>query len=136
MSTKTRRVKRSATQVHGGLGNATPASFNPGDDPDTDLIPDRPLNYALTSAVSLTYADANPDTIVRGAGSFVTDGWVAGMQVESDSTLNAGKYTIATVVALTITLIAGDALVAEVEVSTLTSINKVPGDNPNQNPTM
>lgn len=135
MSTKTRRVKRSATQVHGGAGNETPTTPGPGDDPATDMIPDRPTNYAKTAAVSLTYADANPDTIVRGAGSFLTDGWLAGMVVVITGTAtNDKKVTIATVVALTITLIAADTLLAETVSSTLSSLNQVPGDNPGQNP--
>ena len=64
-----------------------------------------------------TFADANPDTITRTAGSFVTDGFLAGMTVEvSGSTSNDGTYTIDTggVAALALTLIAGDALVGEV----------------------
>ncbi len=138
MSTKTRRVKRTGTQNHGGIGNATPNTPIPGDDPATDLTPDRPTNYAKTAAVSLTYADANPDTIVRGSGSFLTDGWLVGMVVVITGTAtNNKKVTIATVVALTITLIAGDTLLAEGPVSsTLSSLNQVPGDNPNQNPTL
>lgn len=66
------------------------------------------------SGVNLTFADANPDTIVRASGSFVTDGYVAGMQVKvKDSILNDSIYTLATVVALTLTLQSGDILAAE-----------------------
>lgn len=135
MATKHRRLTRTNAVDHGGAGNATVISGQtPGDVFLTDLIPDAPQSYALTSAVSLTYADAGPDTIVRGAGSFLTDGWLPSMKVTSDSTLNAGTFTIATVVALTITLIAADALVAETEVSSLTQKLVVPGDTVNREP--
>ncbi len=182
MSTKTRRVKRSGTQNHGGTGNASVNRPIPGDDPATDLTPDRPTNYAKTPAVSLTYNAINQvatvavndggtlydvsdvltivggtgtactvtvtavsggvitgievttggsytvdpaatgatstghtgdatfdltfediDTIVRGSGSFVTDGWLAGMIVTVSGTANNNKrLLIVSVVTLTL----------------------------------
>lgn len=72
------------------------------------------LTRALASGVSLTYADANPDTITRGAGSFLTDGFSPGGQITVSGTVsNDGVYTIATVTALVITLVSTDTLVAE-----------------------
>jgi hypothetical protein len=66
------------------------------------------------SGVDLTFADADPDTIVRASGSFVTDGYVAGDRVAVTGTSsNNGIYTIATVAALTLTLVAADVLAAE-----------------------
>lgn len=64
---------------------------------------------------NLTFANANPDTIVRASGSWVTDGVVSGDVITiAGSTLNNGTYTVASVAALTLTLIATDSLTAEV----------------------
>ena len=66
---------------------------------------------------TLTFADADPDTIVRSSGtpgSFVVDGFTVGMTITVAGTAsNDGIFTLATVAALTLTLVAGDALVAE-----------------------
>lgn len=76
---------------------------------------------ARTIGVSLTYAAGPPATISRGAGSFVTDGYVAGMNVDPSGTAsNDGRYTIDTVAALTLTLSADDTLSPEVVTSSLT----------------
>ena len=71
-------------------------------------------NRSEVSGVNQTFADANPDTITRASGSFSTDGYVAGDRVAvSGSASNDGAYTIASVAATVLTLVAGDALVAE-----------------------
>lgn len=71
-----------------------------------------------TGAVAFTYHDLNPDTITRGAGSFLVDGFAAGMSITISGTVsNNITATIDTVVALTITLIASDSLVNEGPVS-------------------
>lgn len=68
----------------------------------------------------LTFVDSNPDTITRSVGSFVADGFLAGDKVTiysaGDVSANDGQtYTIAAggVAALTLTLEAADAVVAE-----------------------
>ncbi len=63
---------------------------------------------------TLTFADADPDTITASSGSFVTDGYVAGQQLTVAGTAsNDGTYTLATVTATVLTLIAADTLAAE-----------------------
>lgn len=75
---------------------------------------------AFTDGVSLTYNDANPDTITRGAGSFIRDGHVAGETIEVQGTAsNNGTYSVAAVTATTITLTASAALSTETVVSDL-----------------
>lgn len=65
-----------------------------------------------------TFNDANPDTITRGAGSFVTDGYdVGGAVFTSNADTAANNSTngriIAASVALTLTLIAEEELTAD-----------------------
>ena len=68
----------------------------------------------MTGNPTLAFADANPDTITRGAGSFLTDGFKAGMTITVEgSTSNDGTYTIASLNATVLTLDAGDSLVVE-----------------------
>lgn len=68
----------------------------------------------MSGSPNVTFADADPDTIVRDAGSFLTDGFNdADSLTISDSVSNDGEYTIDTVTATTITLDSGDTLVAE-----------------------
>lgn len=67
------------------------------------------------STGNLTFGNANPDTIVRASGSWVSDGVVTGDIISITGSLyNDGTYTVATVAALTLTLITTDALTAEV----------------------
>lgn len=81
---------------------------------------------ATSGAVSFTYVDSSPDTITRGAGSFVTDGFVVGdiVQVTGSALGNNGFYKVSNVAALTLTvtsLTGTDAgLVAETVSSTIT----------------
>lgn len=63
----------------------------------------------------LTFADANPDTITRASGSWVDDGFQEGDQITVEGSAdNNGTFTIAGLTATVITLVAGDALTAEV----------------------
>jgi len=63
------------------------------------------------------------DTITRTTGSFLTDGFAAGDVIRvSGSTSNDGSYTIYSVTALVITLIATDDLTAEVAGDNVTII--------------
>ncbi len=59
------------------------------------------------------FVDANPDTITSATAAFVTEGVLVGPVVVTDTASNDGTYTIATVVAGTLTLIAADELAAE-----------------------
>ncbi len=62
---------------------------------------------------NLNFADANPDTIVRAAGSWITDGFAAGQRITvANAGANNGSYTIAAITATTLTLSAEDALTA------------------------
>lgn len=71
------------------------------------------------SAGTLQFVDSNPDTIVRDAGSWITDGFYVGQRIYvSGSVSNDGTYTVANVAALTLTLDPGDSLVAEGPTST------------------
>jgi hypothetical protein len=77
--------------------------------------------YPTTGALSVTYAAAGK-TITRGAGSFLTNGFMVGNVIKSTSTNNPGPFTIATVVALVITV--NEVLVDEGPVAhTITSDN-------------
>ena len=66
----------------------------------------------VVSGLSITFADANPDTITRASGSFITDGWLSVMsQVTVEgSTSNDGTYEIAIVAAGVLTLEATETL--------------------------
>ncbi len=78
---------------------------------------------ARTTGVSLTYDHVSmPNTVTRVSGSFVTDGFVAGQSLDVSGTTDSdARYTIATVAALTITLITGEQFnSSETIVSSLT----------------
>jgi hypothetical protein len=76
------------------------------------------IGFLVSASVSRTFSfvDNTPaaDTITCSSGSFVADGFAAGMYVTVDGTTsNDGTYEIATVAAATITLVAAEALTAE-----------------------
>jgi hypothetical protein len=58
---------------------------------------------ASTSAATITFSTA-PNLITRSAGSFITDGYVVGQSVITDSTVNPGPFTITAVSALSLTV--------------------------------
>lgn len=65
-------------------------------------------------ASTIAFVDSGPDTITDSGNGFVTAGFVIGDKIViSGSASNNGVYTVANVAAGTITLDAGDALVAE-----------------------
>ena len=68
-----------------------------------------------TTTNTITFADADPDTITRANGSWITDGIVVGASViVSGSTSNDGTYTATIVTATVITLtLTADVLAAE-----------------------
>lgn len=86
------------------------------DDGYERIDPNRlPLGGAsLVGNPNLTFADANPDTILRSAGNWITDGFVIGQRIEvSDSATNDGTFQVDALTATLITLIVGDTLTAE-----------------------
>ena len=78
------------------------------------------MTETITTTENLTFADANPDTIVGSGVSFVTQGFREGMEIViSGSASNNGTYTIASITGggTTITVDSQDTLVAEGPVS-------------------
>lgn len=74
------------------------------------------FNVAASASRTFTFADNNPsaDTITSSSGSFISDGFVAGMYVTVAGTAsNDGLYQISTVATTVITLTAAATLVAE-----------------------
>jgi len=72
---------------------------------------------------SLTFADANPDTIVGDGTSFLTQGFREGMEIVISGTAsNNGTYTIADVTATTITVDSQDTLAVETVAGTLAAL--------------
>jgi hypothetical protein len=62
---------------------------------------------------TISFVDTDPDTITRSGGSFVDDGFVAGPLTVTDTANNDGTFTIDSVAASTLTLIATDVVVVE-----------------------
>jgi hypothetical protein len=62
----------------------------------------------------IAFVDSNPDTITRGAGSFIADGFAVGDVITVEGSAgNSSTFTIDVLAATTITLPAGESLVAE-----------------------
>lgn len=67
------------------------------------------------NAITIAFVDSGPDTITDSANLFLTKMIKPGSKIRiSGSTSNDGVYTVDSVVAGTITLIASDELVAEI----------------------
>lgn len=76
---------------------------------------------------TLTFADANPDTITASSGSFISDGYSKGQTLTvAGTSSNNGTYTIASVTATVITLISTDTLVAEGPLSATATLDAAP----------
>lgn len=75
------------------------------------------VSYA---AATIAFVSGTPASITDGASQFVVEGFKAGMVIKTDSTVNPGPYTIASVAAGTITLATGDAVTNEALGSTIT----------------
>ena len=97
--------------------------------PSRGIIADVKMGAATqVSGVNITFANANPDTITRASGSFVTDGFQVGMRVKvaGSTSNNSGSgtiplgFVIATVAALVLTLHADESLTAEGPVAGVT----------------
>ena len=68
----------------------------------------------ISTAITVSFVDSDPDTITRAAGSFIADDFLSGMEITVSGTVsNNGTFTIETVAALTLTLISADSLTAE-----------------------
>jgi len=83
--------------------------------------------HRATGVFTTTFADTDPDTIVRSAGSFVADGFGIGdILTISGSANNNGTLTTALdgVVALTLTLDATETLTAEASVGGVTIVGE------------
>lgn len=79
-------------------------------------------------ATTIAFVDSNPDTITDSGSGFVTAGFTATDKITVvGSTSNDGTYTIANVAAGTLTLDAGDTLVAEVAGDDVTIDQADPG---------
>lgn len=76
---------------------------------------------------TLTFADANPDTITASSGDFTSDGFEQGQKLTvAGTSSNNGTYTIASVTATVITLIATDTLAAEGPLSATATLDAGP----------
>jgi len=73
---------------------------------------------------TLTFADANPDTITASSGSFISDGYKAGMTLTVAGTAsNNGTFTITAVTATVITV--SGALAAEGPLNATATLNAI-----------
>ena len=71
---------------------------------------------AAISGTTIAFVDSGPDTITDSGNGFITAGFEAGQKITVSGATNGGNntdFTIATVAAGTLTLIATDALTAE-----------------------
>lgn len=95
--------------------SGTPSSTNPY------VTQNDTTNGAVQTATTIAFVNSNPDTITDSGNGFVTAGFQAGQTITvSGSTSNNNTFTIASVVAGTITLVAGDSLTAESAGATVT----------------
>jgi len=78
-------------------------------------------NGANQTATTIAFVNSNPDTITDSGSGFVTAGFQAGQTITvTGSVSNNNTFTIASVAAGTITLVAGDSLTAESAGATVT----------------
>lgn len=77
----------------------------------------RQYKTTLEITITATFANANPDTLTRSTGSFITDGFKAGMRVVITDAVNGGNngtfVRIATVAATVLTFTSNVAFTAE-----------------------
>lgn len=77
----------------------------------------RKSTTATKAGDTVAFNDVNPDTITRSVGSWVTDGFTAGMAItvsNADIAANNGTYIADTVTTLTLTLITEEGLTVDV----------------------
>lgn len=85
------------------------------------VFPARPRYHAtLPLAVTVTFANANPDTITRASGSWITDGVKIGMRVTTSGTVsNNGTFVrVAAVSSTVVTMTPNVVFVAEATIAT------------------
>jgi len=81
---------------------------------------------AAITGTGIAFVDSDPDTITDSEDGFVTAGFEAGDKIKvTGSTSNNGDYTVASVAAGTLTLVAGDSLSAEIAGDTVTIVSEV-----------
>lgn len=96
-----------------------------------DLVADQ-ANYSLAETITgttIAFVDSDPDTITDSGNGFVTAGFEQGMTITvsgAATAANNADFTIASVVAGTITLITADALTAEAAGASVTITQKDP----------
>ncbi len=106
----TQLTLNTSDQIFAGETNQTYRVLRPG------MYLQRKSVTATSSAGDHAFNDANPDTITRGSGSFITDGFTPGMAVtvtNADITANNGTRIVDTVAALTMTFIAEESFTAD-----------------------
>lgn len=88
-------------------------------------------DVTMTGTPNLNFADANPDTITRTTGSWITDGFIDDMSIViTTSVSNNSTFTIDTLTATTITLVAIDTLVVETGTSGVSVVGTPSPNNP------
>ena len=82
----------------------------------------------FVETITIAFVNSGPDTITDSASGLLKAGFVAGDKITvSGSTSNNGTFTIATVVAGTITLAGGDSLTDEIAGDLVKIITAAPG---------
>jgi len=100
-------VLDTSDQIFGGQTNQTYRIRRPG------MNLQRFETTGSSDSADHAFNDAGPDTITRGSGSFVTNGFVDGCEVivsNADIAANDGNRILATAAALTLTFIAEETL--------------------------
>jgi len=129
VNTSTWGINIETTQTVDSLANFTKYKdwafvFNGTD--EIGRVSTQNVTFANITGTGIAFVDSNPDTITDTGNGFVTAGFVNGDKiVVSGSASNDGTYTIATVVAGTITLDAGDSLTAEGTGATVTIVKQL-----------
>jgi len=101
--------------VTGGTSGATGVVEFDDNERKTGTLTLSSITYNNTiTGTTIAFVDSDPDTITDSGNGFVTAGFVAGQRIKVSGTVsNDGYYTIDTVAAGTITLVAADELTAE-----------------------
>lgn len=87
----------------------------------------------VMTETTIAFVDSNPDTITDSGNAFVSTGFKPGKILVSGATNsgNNGNFTVASVAAGTLTLVAGDTLTAEAASASVTIVQPL-GLNPGQ----
>jgi len=107
---------RVAMLITAGMFNASTYGIQPQIDAlSADSSPLEQVDAASVSETTIAFVNSNPDTITDSGSGFLTAGFEAGqiIVITTTSGTNDGTYTIASVAAGTITLIAANSLTTE-----------------------